>query len=1229
VRMLEESIWGEKMNLRIGSLCCLSAFGLFAQTDRGTITGTVSDPAGAVVSSAPLVLANTRTGAQYQAATTGTGNYTFGQLPIGNYTLNVTVPGFKTFIRSNLNVQAASTIREDIVLEVGTAAESVTVTAESSMLKTETAEVATNVTSARLNSLPILGVGAQTASSHGVRNPLAASQLQTGVRFVANSVVRVNGAPNNTMAIRLDGQDLTNNTAGAAFQAQTQPSVDAVEEVAIQTSNYAAEYGQAGGGLFNYSTKSGGNKYHGGLFDYAVNEVLWAAQPFNKIRPLQRRHNYGGSFGGAIRIPKVYNGRDRSFFNFNFENFRESVFVNNVTTTVPVAAYRAGNFSSILTNRFVPTSGTPPTSASSATALKDPLGNAIPEGGIYDPSSEALVNGSRVRTQFVGNIIPVARFDTSAVKVQNLIPQANGSGLINNYLNPYPSLRKTPIPSLKLDHSLNDRLKASFFWSTNETSVAMCAQQCASIGYADVKDPAKISVIEPTRGTFIESYTLRANVDYTLRPTMLLHFGAGVLSNDFKDNGTTIGYDPLKELGISGGMGGAIGRFPTFTGLTMAQGFGGMNQMGPGGQTRTRFLKPTGNLSLSWVKDNHTYKFGSEIRLEGYPTTPITSSNGAFAFSADQTSNSFLVGRALGGTFVGSPYASFLLGSVSTTTIGPNASGRSGRGFYSWFAQDTWKFTRKLTLDYGLRWDLFTTPREQYGRAPSLDPSLANPSAGGHPGATVFEATCSCTFGHAYKLAYAPRLGVAYQLDSKTVLRAGGGVSYSMSPGALGQTGTGVGRTQTINSPTYADPSMILSQGIPIAPVWPDLRAGLFPLLGQVTGSPGAVDQNFGRPARMWQYSIGLQREVLRDLVVEASYVGNRGNGWMTDALTEPNVLNPAILASNYGLDWSGSAADRTILAAQIGSAAAGRFRNLLPYAGFPTTATVAQAMRPFPQFGNIPTTGGPNGKTWYDSFQMKITKRFSHGVDFTMTYTHAKELQLGAESDTGGGVINDILNRNTNKQLSSSSRPNWFVFASNYTVQKYFGNKVLNAALADWQIGAVLQYGSGLPIQAPLNVSNNNNLTLLRATYATRVPGQPLFLVKDINCGCYDYGHTKILNEAAWTDAPSGTFSPSAAFYNDYRYMRRPSELASIARVFRIKEGITFMLRAEFNNVLNRTLVGSTNTAGFVDPSRTRGANFQTDAATGVYTSGFGTINTTGNVGGQRQGTLVGRLTF
>lgn len=1194
---------------RVVGYLCAFALSLSAQTDRGTITGTVTDAVGAVVSSAPLSLLNTGTGAQYQASTSETGNYTFGQLPVGTYTLTVTVPGFKQFVRSNLGVRTAATIREDITLEVGNAAESITVSAEASLLKTENAELATNVTMAKLNELPILGVGAQTASSHGIRNPLAASQLQPGVRFVANATVRVNGAPNNTMGIRLDGQDVTNNTAGAAFQAQVQPSLEAVEEVAIQTSNYSAEFGQAGGGLFNYSTRSGSNQWHGSAFNYFVNEALWAGQPFNHIRPLQRRNNYGGSIGGPVRIPKVYDGRDRTFFFFNYEDFRESVNVNNVVTTVPIPAYKAGNFAGILTGRDIP--GIP----------ADGLGNAIREGMIYDPATEQLAsNGTRARLQFPGNVIPVNRFDPSAVKIQALFPNPNfgaGGALINNYNNPYQSTRKTPIPALKLDHSLSEKLKASFYWSTNETNVQYCAQQCGSLGLP--------LPIEPTRGTFIESYTLRANVDYTLRPTVLLHFGAGVLSNDFKDTAPVVGYDIQKELGISGGQGGDLGRFPQLLGLNAAQNFGGLVGVGPGPQSTSRFLKPTANTSLSWVKDNHTYKFGGEMRLEGYPTAQLANINGQFNFAAEQTINTALLGQALGGRFVGFPYASFLLGRVNSMLIGPPANGRSGRSFWGFFAQDTWKVTRKMTVDYGLRWDYFTYPREQYGRSPAFSPTVANSLAGGHPGATIFEATCNCQYAQNYKGAWGPRLGVAYQLTAKTVLRAGVGVSYSMSPGALGQTGTTVGRTQTLENPGFGDTAMVLSQGIPISPSWPDMRPNLF---GTVTGAnPTVIDQNFGRPARMFQYSVSLQHEINRNLTAEASYVGNRGAWWMNSNMVQPNALNTDTLKNRFGLDWT-NAADRTILAAQLNSANAGRFRNMVPYPGFPLTSTVAQSLRPFPQFGNLPIGGAPLGNTWYDAFQMKITKRFSQGLDFQAHYTYSKELQLGAESDIGGGVMNDIFNRNTNKQLSSSSRPNWFVLSTNYTLGKYFGSKWANFALSDWTVGAVLQYGSGLPIQVPLNTANNNNNTILRGTYSQRVPGEKLYNV-NINCGCYDYGNTIVLNPNAWAETPSGQWSPSAAYYNDFRNMRRPQELMSIARNFRIKERVTFMIRAEFNNILNRTLVATTNTAGFVDPSTTRNANYVRDATTGRYTSGFGTINTTGNVGGQRQGTLVARITF
>ena len=1187
------------MRSLLGIVCLLVAASLaFGQADRGTITGRVVDPAGAVVANAPLQLINTGTGGLYTAATTATGNYTFAQLPVGTYTMTVEVPGFKSYTRQNLGVQVAQTLRVDIQLEVGTASESVTVTAEASMLRTESAELSTNVTTTRLNALPILGVGSQTASSHGVRNPLAASQLQPGVYFTPNRTMRVNGMPSNTFSIRVDGQDATNGVVSFA-QAETQPSVDAIEEVAIQTSNYAAEFGQAGAGLFNFTTKSGANDWHGTAYDYYVNEALWAHQPYNHIRPRQRRNDYGGTLGGPVWIPKIYDGHDKTFFFFNYEEFREKTVINNQVQTVPLQAYRDGDFTGILTGRTIP-----------GAAGTDGLGTMLNEGMIFDPLTEQTApDGTRVRTQFPGNMIPASRMDASAMKVQSLVPLPNYGGAgaqINNYLNPFPSSRVTPIPALKIDHNLNEKMKASVYWSTTETAVQYCIPLCGSTGL-----PAPI---DPTRGTFIESYTVRANFDYTVTPTMLLHFGAGFLSNDFKDTAATLGYDANANLGISGGQGD---RFPVFGGLTGSQSLGGLRNIGPGAQSQSREGKPTGQISLSWVRGNHTMKFGVGIRLEGYPTHGYTNSNGNFSFSTNQTTNTSVQGQALSGRFLGFPYASFLLGQVNSVTLAAQPVGRAGRAFYNWFAQDTWKITSKLTLDYGLRWDIFTYPREQYGRAPSFDPNLPNPAASGHVGATVFEATCNCRFAKNYKFAYEPRLGVAYQIDSKTVLRAGFGISYSMSQGGLGQQGTNAGASQTRSNPNFGDSAMVLSQGIPFSVSWPNLDPGLYPNPGTRTGAPPVVDQNLGRPARQWQWQIGLQREVMQDLVIEASYVANRGVWWRTSALTNPNAIDQSLLAS-YGLDYA-NADDRTLLTKRVSDPLAGPFYNRLPYSSFPASTTVANSLRPYPQFGNL-SNAGPNGKTWYDSLQLKATKRFSYGLDFTWTYTYSKELQLGTESDFGQfGSIHDIFNRNINKTLSASSRPHWMVLALNYTLQPYYGNRILNLALADWTIGAVLQYGSGTPISTPGNLSNNNSSTILRGTWATRVPGQPLYL-EDVNCHCFDPSRTQLLNPDAWTDTPSGQFSPSAQRYNDFRVRRRPQELMSIARNFRIKESVVLMIRAEFNNIFNRTYFGN--------PSTNRGAALRT-APDGSYTSGFGTINNTGNVAGQRQGTLVMRLTF
>jgi hypothetical protein len=1192
--------------LRLVVSLLLIALAALAQGDRGTITGTVADPAGAVIAGAPVEARNVETGAIYPAATTATGNYTLSQLPAGSYEISVTVPGFKKYTRQGLTVQVAQTLRIDVALEVGSAAESVTVTEAAPLLKTESGELSHNVGTDRMNALPILGIGAGQAGSAGIRNPYAVTQMIPGTYWVANSIVRVNGAPNNTQSFRIEGQDASNGfTPGVP--AQLQPSVDSIQEFAIQTSNFAAEYGQVGGGFFNVTMKSGSNQLHGSAYDYFVNEVLNAGTPFTSspkglVRPVQRRHDYGFTLGGPVYLPKVYNGHDKTFFFFNFEQYREFSNINNTPQTIPAMAYRNGDFSAARTTRTLAT---------------DPLNRPIVEGTIYDPLTERTApNGQVVRDPFANNFIPATQRDPVALRVQALIPQPTNSGLINNFLPAYQSDRVTGIPAFKIDQQIGSKGKLSFYWSRTGTS----SQYSPTLGASDGLPIPITSAI----GSFITSRLYRLNYEHSLTPRLLLHFGAGFQDVVFDDHGPIAFYDAEKELGLKGQTTARM--FPSFQNMTNAQ--GGMKNMGPGSNRNLFYAKPTSNASATWVQNNHTYKGGAEMRIEAYPGTLYTATNGIYSFNAAESGLPSTNGQNLQGGSVGFPYASFMLGMVDSGQISNPTTTRPVKSQWGIFVQDTWKITRKFTLDYGIRWDYSTYIKDDRGRWANFSRTAPNPTAGGQPGAVIFEGSgpgrCNCSFAHNYPYAVAPRLGAAYQINSKTVLRLGLGIVY----GGTADSNGAVSRISTpspFSSPAFGQAAMTLRNGVPITPApWPNYNPGQFPFPGSLNPPTIAVDQNGGRPGRQYQWSIGLQREIKRDLVVEASYVGNRGVWWNAPALIDLNAVTPEMLARR-GLDIN-NAADRALLTGRTDAPAAIARGFRAPYTGFPTATPLAQSLRPFPQYTSFVTLWSPLGKTWYDSLQMKATQRFSHGLSFISTFSWQKELTMGAEGNviagaTGGAVVNDVFNRQNNKYISQYNRPFVFSLSANYEIPKFNTNKILSWSVRDWTIGAFLQYGSGLPIQAPA-AQNSLASLLFRGTWANRVPGVPLF-TKDLNCHCFDPQKEFVLNKDAWTQPAAGQFGTAAAYYSDYRFQRRPVENLNLGRMFRIKERYTVNIRMEFTNVFNRTQVPN--------PTAANALATQQRNLAGQTTAGFGFINTTpaANPPVPRQGVIVGRFQF
>jgi hypothetical protein len=1171
-------------------------FGLLAlalagicQSDHGTITGTVQDPAKAVVPNAAIVATNTETGAVYKTVTTATGNFTVASLPAGLYNLSVEAPGFRKYIGRAIRVQVAQVIRLDAALEVGATTESITVEGAVPLLKSESVEQSMNVSGNRINALP-LNFGGGGGGIGALRAPLTFMVLSPGVAG-SGTTGRVNGQAPNTYRVFVDGQDTTNNNDTTSTAGQ--PSVEMIEEFSLQTSNFSAEFGQVAGGMFTFATRSGTNQLHGSLYEYFNNEALDASKPFVNTKPISRKHDFGFSLSGPIWIPKVYNGRNRTFFFLNWEEFRNDISALGALNTVPTAAYRTGDFRGALTGRTL--TGT------------DPLGRPILENVIYDPKTNQTVSGRVVRNPFPNNIIPQTDLDPVALKIQGLIPNPENPSNINNWQQAPKYNKISATPAIKIDHSLSAAKKLSFYLNKNWNHTVANGQDGLPIPLTAFRDQRTYT------------YTTRLNFDASLTPRLLLHAGGGFVRflNPDSSPASVLEYDAAGLLGFKGSATG--GGFPRIAGLTSSQ--GGMFGMGPTNANYYWYGKLTIPLALTYIHDNHTFKIGGEYRLESYTDRNTRGSTGVLNFGAAETGLPSTQGQNLGGGGVGFPYASFLLGLVNNATVNAPQDPQWRNSRWGLFLQDTWKLTRKVTLDMGIRWDLMDQGHEIWNRNSMFGPTIPNPSAGGLPGGMVYEGNgtgrCNCKFIPRYPFAIGPRLGVAYQLDDKTVIRAGWGVVYGNLSTYQYFTNSailGVGIDQlSFTSPAFGEPAVNLRNGLIYNPA--DLRRvtldpGARPSPGQVNSPNYYLDPNAGRPGRIQQWNLSVQREVIRNLVVEAAYVGNRG-AWLTGAtgLVSMNAISAQRLAA-YGLNPT-NPADQQVLTSRIDSPLAASRGFKLPYAAFPAGQTVAQSIRPFPQFSSgLSPMWAPLGNNWYDSLQMKATKNYSHGLDLTASFTWSKELV------TGQGV-NDVFNRANQKSLASSSQPFLFVVGFNYEAPKVTQNRIVRHAVGGWTLGGVLRYTSGTPIAVPSSTANLNAL-MFQGTRMNRVAGEPLFL-KDLNCHCIDPNKDFVLNPKAWADVPQGQWGFSAPYYGDYRNARVPSEQLSLGRLFRIRERYRFQLRAEFFNILNR-IVMPTPSAG--NPLQTQTRN----PLTGVPTSGFGRIDASG-VSGQRNGQIVARV--
>ena len=748
-----------------GLMFCLTALVVggpaYGQSATGIIAGNISDPSGAAVPDASVVAVGKATGLRYSGASSSAGSYRITGLVPGVYDLVITRTGFQASRQEGLTVDVNAITTRNVSLSVGSVNETLTVAADAPVVESQSSDIRTTVSRRQVEELPLPVNGGSLRSPEqfvflapGVSGVGSAQGGQNGV-FAA----RISGGQGMGQEVLLDGASVDRSEWHSEFD-ETAPSVDALQEFTVETSTIPAQYSRTAGGIVTFITKSGTNQYHGVLYDIFRNQDLdantWfnngfiaqngntAAARYQYQTPLDRKNDYGATLGGPISIPKLYNGKNRSFFFFSFEQYRQST-SGTSTSTLPTAAQRGGDFSALLgapTGKTNPCDGTP-----------------ILTGQIFDPATQRTVGGVPCRTAFPGNRIDPSRFANVARNVVALLPANSNGNLTNNFVfsNSYPILQTTY--TARVDQVLTAKQKLSLSYSYRKNS--------SQNGFYTLPLP-----LDPGHQTnaFKTNYG-RVQHAYTITPSLLNQLTLGYNRYDSSQVEATVGQGVqwANKLGISNVTGF---EFPVL-------GFGDPQRRSALGSAINNDALDNGyriNDNVSWVKGRHNLDLGVNTNYQEYAPNNFANSQGTYNFSTSQTAPTPNFGPTAGDAF-----ASFLLGRVDNAGLTQYAGQPQWRSnYFALYGQDNLKLTPSLVVSYGLNWSFETPRRELHNRSSAFDPNLLNPGVG-IPGALAYASDSNRSFISTYYKDFSPRVGFAWSplsLGGKTAVRGGYGIYY-------------------------------------------------------------------------------------------------------------------------------------------------------------------------------------------------------------------------------------------------------------------------------------------------------------------------------------------------------------------------------------------------------------------------------------------------------------------
>jgi len=1189
------------------ALCILAAAAPgFSQSNRGTIAGTILDSSGAAIEGATITATTVETGAVYKTTSTATGSYRLPDIQLGTYNITVSADGFKTAEEKGVVVQINTTASLDVTLQPGDVKQTLTVNADVPALQTQSSDIGTVVTTKQIIDLP-LAVNA-TGQSH-LRSPetfvfLTPGTAGPGTADSSNGIfqAKLAGGQNFGNEVLLDGASTARSDSGSSFD-QTSPSVEALEEFKVTTSTIPAEFGRTTGGVESFTTKSGTNNFHGSLYDIFRNEDLNAKEWFqnlnNQPKNIDKKNDYGGSVGGPVWIPKLYNGRNKTFFFFSWEQYRQKQGSTNLST-VPTDAERQGDFSAFLTKNQI---GTNPCD-----------GSPILAGQIFDPSTTQTVGGVQCRTAFAGNKITTP-LSTVAQNIMKFIPEpnvtasaANDNGLINNFnftsVNPILDTTWT----VRIDHSFSEKDKLFFSFSKrDQESINGTPSFPAPIDGGAFDHP------------FITDY-YRVGWDHFISQSLLNHLNVG-LNRIYNNNiaSSANGTDWPAKLGIANAHG------PIFPQISFAG--GGMQSL-TGYGTAQYDANYVNSLvladSVSWIKGPHTLRMGIDWRAFQYSVIDRSHESPGLGFDFAQTA---VQPNLSGGTTTGNAFASFLVGAVQSWSLAVRSHQPRFKSHYiGGYVEDDFKARRNLMLNIGLRYEVETPRSESSDQQSVISTTAPNPGAiapsGPLPGALIFggsgtgRCNCSASGAQTYYKNFAPRVGFSYAPDNlfghlgRTVLRGGYAIYYGpLDYGDFGQSLTD-GFTASPSGTSPFAPVIALDSGIPSYPPPPNLNPAQDNTgFGAGFGGPTYLASGYGRPAMVQNWSLEAERQLAPDLILSIGYVGMHSTRLRSN-LAQIDNLNPKFFSLGNQLN---------LLVTDPSSPVAA------PYAKFVSDygggATVAQALRPFPQYSNIDSDCCLEnlGQSTYEAMLVKVERRFHNGLNLLASYTFSKTL-TDADSAlpsfaqfSGGGLSQNSFNLNTEKSLSYQDIPHTLVVSYIYELPVGKGKKYLNKGgianqvLGGWQIGGVQRYQSGQPLSFACATGIPGYTSFLTGCIRfDRVPGQSLL---SPTAGSFDQAAAsnsgtsgcKELNDGTFVPASGPTYFNCGAFIDpnasnlvtqrgyvfgnftrvtgEVRSQKYVNEDFSIIKRWFITEGQNLTLKAELVNAFNRHVFGRPDT--------------------------------------------------